>query len=216
MLSILSSLIKKTADTAPLPAKQFEIGQNKLEEYPRTFKIVSDNKGLTLDGVQQNCDFPKAFKKKRLYLPALCVSAPIDSVDVKNDSLRIPRKVSHVGLSTRSSSLTDTAGTSLIAGHVKWNTELGVLYNLHKMYPGAPIVTTDVDNKSQLWRVTALKVYKKGKLPRNVFNTSGGRRLVIITCGGRAWNSGVGGFRYEDNVVVVAVPDNGAIPKPQE
>ena len=103
-----------------------------------------------------------------------------------------------------------TVGTTLLAGHVNVAGEgLGALSELHRVEPGALVVTTDAGGAARYWRVEALLVRAKNDLPP--FPQDGPRQLAIVTCGGPLEHA-PGGNTYRDNVIALAAPATGPVP----
>jgi sortase (surface protein transpeptidase) len=92
----------------------------------------------------------------------------------------------------------------LIAGHVDSATAgAGALFRLKDARPGDRIQVTAKNRRTFTYRVTSVKTMAKQDLPPSIYSRTGGRRLVVVTCGG-PFDASVG--HYRDNVVVTAVP----------
>lgn len=80
----------------------------------------------------------------------------------------------------------------------------GALFRLDELGPGAFIESVAADGSVARWAVSARATYQKSVgLPENLFDLTGPRQLVLITCGG-AFDAATGS--YEENVVVLANP----------
>lgn len=153
---------------------------------------------------------PPAYGPNRLGIPSLGVDAPLvpESVRAGGD-LVIPGDPGTVGRWRDGAALTATAGTTLLAGHVSVaGVGDGALRSLHRIEPGALVVTTDDRGTPRRWRVDALLVRAKDALP--AFPSEGPRRLAIVTCGGPLLRT-ADGNTYRDNVIAYATPMAAAV-----
>jgi hypothetical protein len=139
-----------------------------------------------------------------LDIPSLGVLAPLQSETIANSSLNIPSDVHTVGIWADGGQVVDTKGTVLLAGHINYfNQGNGALYDLSTISPNAEIFVSSPTGKVTEWLADSLAAFPKANLPQNIFDPTGPRHLVIVTCGG-AFNSATG--HYVDNVVVTANP----------
>jgi hypothetical protein len=81
---------------------------------------------------------------------------------------------------------------------------LGALHDLHRVAPGALVITTDESGVAVTWRVDSLESRRKDDLPD--FPRAGPRRLALVTCGGPAQRDQRGRAEFRDNVIAMAVP----------
>jgi hypothetical protein len=151
----------------------------------------------------------------RVVVPSLCMAAPI--VPVRQDARRalvIPHDVHTVGLWVGGAPVLSAShrplrrGTTLLVGHVNYAGQgNGAFYNLSQARPRALVYLADAAGRVTRWRVTALRIVSKARLPHSVFaGRLGPRRLVLVTCGGPiSYVPGVG-YHYRDNVIVTATP----------
>ena len=151
------------------------------------------------------CDSPMTTRPNRLYIPALCVDAPLTTETISDGFMTIPRDPSKVGWLDSTAAMSAGHGTSLVAGHVTYNKDKGALFSLKEVYAGAEIVTTDASNNRYRWAVSSLDMYDKDYLPTDVFDPGTNRRLAVITCGGTIVNMDRG-RHYDSNVVAIALP----------
>jgi Sortase domain len=131
--------------------------------------------------------------------------AEVALADVTDDGfLAVPEDISKLGWWIGSAPMGASRGTTLIAGHVDSAVAgLGVFAQLKDMGAGDRI--TVVDGLGNPWRfeVTDTAQVTKSKLPAELFDTEGERRLALITCGGPFDEQ----LRsYEDNLIVWAEP----------
>lgn len=146
---------------------------------------------------------PVSLEPRRVAIPSLDVTAPIEDRPVRGGELVIPGDPRTVARWDGGAGLDAPEGTLLLAGHVDVNGSLGALNKLASLAPGALIHTSDDDGTVSAWRVTALEVHRKDRLPE--FAAEGERRLVLVTCGGPVERTN-GYWSYRDNVVVTATP----------
>jgi hypothetical protein len=96
------------------------------------------------------------------------------------------------------------AGATVLAGHVSWNDTVGPFFRLGELEPGAEIQLDLADGSSRRYSVVERAQYPKLMLPQErIWTRAGDETLVLITCGGD-FNRAI--RRYDDNVVVYAVP----------
>lgn len=93
-------------------------------------------------------------------------------------------------------------GPAIIAGHVNWNGDPGVFFELHEMKPGDEVTVRQHDGSTALFRVDDVSQYPKNEFPTEaVYGNIDHAGLRLITCGGvfdRSADS------YVDNIVVYA------------
>lgn len=139
-------------------------------------------------------------------LPSIGVDAAIVPVGVDPDgSMTIPEDVSTVGWYRWGAAPGSDDGTVVLSGHVDSRTQgRGAFFDLRIVEVGDEVTVTDEDGTTTTWQVTGRRTFQKESLPiTDLFRRDGGRRLVLITCGGdfdRAARS------YDSNVVVEAQP----------
>lgn len=99
------------------------------------------------------------------------------------------------------------AGSAVLAAHVDLaGRGYGVFFDLRELDVGDTIIVIGADTTEYPFRVVARAAYDKDTLPLDViFSREGPPVLTLITCGG-----GFSRGRYDSNVVVYAVPDDGS------
>lgn len=80
------------------------------------------------------------------------------------------------------------AGTAVVAGHVNGRYERGVFVDLHKLVNGDIVKILDDKNKSISFAVRDIRTYDQDDQPEEVFHSSDGTHLNLITCAGE-WNA---------------------------
>ena len=131
--------------------------------------------------------------------------APVALANIAKDgSLNVPEDVDELGWWVGSKPMGSTVGTTLIAGHVDSAVAgLGYFATLTELKAGDPI--TVVDGVGEKWRfaVSETQQIGKGSLPQELFDTTGERKLALVTCGGE-FDRATG--HYTDNYIVWATP----------
>jgi len=130
------------------------------------------------------------------------ITAPVVAVGTERDgSLQLPG-IDEVGWWIGGATPADAAGTVVLAGHVDDHTGPGALFTLGQIQPGA-LIDVKTRTTTTSYSVANVHMYRKQRLPANLFRADGPRRLVVITCGG-PFDFSTG--HYRDNLVVVADP----------
>jgi len=132
-------------------------------------------------------------------------AAPVVPVGDRAGRLDVPDRVSTVGWWVGGAGLEATAGSIVVVGHVDAAGQgNGYLSALRQVAAGDKVSVTGADGSVHRFVVTGRRAYRKAQgLPPTVFDQAVQIRLVLITC--------TGAFdpvarRYEDNLVVYAVP----------
>ena len=135
-------------------------------------------------------------------IPSLGVSSEIMDLGLQSDgSMEVPPGAYPAGWYTAAPTPGEL-GPAIIAGHVDWNGDPGVFFELHKMKPGDEVTVLRRDGSTALFRVDDVAQYPKNEFPTEaVYGNVDRAGLRLITCGGvfdRSANS------YVDNIVVYA------------
>lgn len=145
---------------------------------------------------------PAGLLPAHVYIPSLAIAASYVPEPVINHSLRIPGSVKIVGLSTAGAPLNGSTGTVLLASHVDYVGQgHGVFYRLASIAPAATIWITDATGAATTWTVTGLADPLKPDLDQSIFDATGPRRLVLVTCAGAVHDGS-----YDRNLIVYAAP----------
>lgn len=130
---------------------------------------------------------------------------PTDPIGALPDGrLVIPDDPSRVGWWSGGAAPGDVAGSVVLVGHLDSATHgLGVFAALLDVTLGEPLVVSDSSGRQQRYVVSSRTQIPRAALPAQLFDRSGVRQLVLITCGGRYDRTA---HRYDDNIVVVARP----------
>lgn len=147
----------------------------------------------------------RTYPPNRLVIESLGISAPVvpEPIDAAG-RLVVPGDVSTIGRWAAGPGLAARTGTTLLAGHVDRNGDLGALYPLYRIEPGALVVVSDAEGRGTRWRVVSLETVPKERLPR--FDATRERRLAIVTCAGAVVDT-PSGRSYADNLIATAVPE---------
>jgi sortase (surface protein transpeptidase) len=132
--------------------------------------------------------------------PAPVALAPVTADGV----LAVPDDVSQLGWWVGGAPMGATAGTTLIAGHVDSAEEgLGVFAQLRDLTPGHELTVLDGLGASHRFRVSATVEVGKAELPAELFDSTGERRLALVTCSGPF---DAEARSYRNNLIVWATP----------
>ena len=146
---------------------------------------------------------PEGEIPERLRISAIGVDAPILPVGVTAGTTEIPADVHEVGW-YRFGGRPGRSGSTLLVGHVSSGTQgPGVFFRLRDLEPGDEVLVDMRDGLSSAFRVIARWSFAKEALPDRLFGRTGPAMLALVTCGG-PYSEATG--RYEDNIVVYAVP----------
>jgi hypothetical protein len=191
----------------PLPGQTFDLAPQQARTLPVPAALTTPQPG----SIQDQCT-PLPDHVPQVVISSLCIYATVVPTHVVNSSLVIPEDVHQVGRDTGTAAPDATHGTTLVAGHVD-NVRQGdgVFYFLHRVRPGAVITLRNGTAKRAVtrWRVYKTAVVNKAALPKDIWATSGPRRLVLVTCGGPLLSTSTGNT-YQDNVLVYATPADAA------
>lgn len=135
-------------------------------------------------------------------IPALGVSSEVMDLGLQPDgSMEVPPGAYPAGWYTGAPTPGEL-GPAIIAGHVDWNGDPGVFFELHEMKPGDEVTVRRRDGNTALFRVDDVAQYPKNEFPTEaVYGNIDRAGLRLITCGGvfdRSADS------YVDNIVVYA------------
>lgn len=139
---------------------------------------------------------------KRLQIPALNIDAAILYMGVnKSGAMETPGNAVDVGW-YKYGALPGNNGSAVIAGHIDGSKgEPGVFSRLAELKPGDILTVSDNLNGSASFTVKDLKVYDQDEQPDEVFNSSQGSHLNLITCTG-SWDAS--NHRFLKRLVVFA------------
>lgn len=138
-------------------------------------------------------------------MPDGSTPSPVALAGVGDDgSLQVPDDVDSLGWWVGSAPMGIMSGTTLIAGHVDSAEQgLGVFARLADLDPGDEIEVTDGLGGTHRFVVESSVQTGKAELPAELFDTTGPRRLALVTCTG---DFDVTTRSYADNLIVWADP----------
>jgi hypothetical protein len=140
---------------------------------------------------------------RRLRIDAIGVQAPVVPVGVMGTTVQVPTDVDEVGW-YRFGGRPGHPGSTVLVAHVSSGEQgPGAFFRLRELMPRDDVVVHLRGGGSVSYRVIARRSYDKAALPDRLFSRVGPEVLIMVTCGGR-YSETTG--RYEDNVVVYAVP----------
>jgi sortase (surface protein transpeptidase) len=137
-------------------------------------------------------------------VPRLGIRGRLQRLDLASGHrLRVPADPRRVGWWS-GGALPGTPGSTVLAGHVDGPAGPAVFNRLVHARRGDLITISTGAGRPLRYRVTAVRSYGKGRLPRRaVFGASNANRLRLVTCGGH-FDPASG--HYDENVVVYARP----------
>lgn len=153
-------------------------------------------------------DLPVATRSAptRLAVDGLGIDAPVTEVGVEPGSgaMVVPEDPAVAGWYAYGPSPGDP-GSAVVTAHVDSRRfGVGPFERLRDAEPGTPVTVAFEDGSTREFVVTGRRQYAKSELPvDDLFRRDGEPTLALVTCGG-AFDPTV--RRYEDNVVVYAVP----------
>ncbi len=159
---------------------------------------------------------PEGMAPSHLLIPALGVYAQVVDSGLVNGTSHVSgnpvRKLDlpgamKVARSRGAATVAQDDGTLLLAGHVSSRGEKGALNRLVDLRPGEVWYVTDaVGNRAAFKMVGVGEVtVAKNQLPKDIWASTGQRRSVLVTCGGKVVETPQGRF-YESNVLAFGSP----------
>ncbi len=138
----------------------------------------------------------------RLQIPRIKVDADITSVGLtKAGDMDVPTSVKDVGWYKYGPN-PGNKGSAVVAGHLDGeNGETGVFINLNKLQKGDILSVLDDQGQAITFVVRETRTYNQNEQPGEVFYSSDGVHLNLVTCFG-AWDKSRGS--YSKRLVVFA------------
>jgi hypothetical protein len=145
-------------------------------------------------------------------ISSLNIAAPVsqDAISLNTGQMEIPANIHHVGWWQDGAAPASRTGTTLLFGHINYTGQgNGAFYELAQAGDGKQSITGDLvtvrtaGGKTYTYRIVRVQRMLKAQLPTSIFTQAGGRKLVMVTCGG-ALDAKT--HHYVDNIVVTAVP----------
>jgi LPXTG-site transpeptidase (sortase) family protein len=148
---------------------------------------------------------PLAAVPVRVRIPRIAADLPVVPVGVEaSGEMEIPTDVRTAGW-YRYGPAPGEAGSAVVTAHVDSRSQgPGPFQRLHELRPGDRVEVEQADGGVLAFAVQGRTRVLKEELPLGtVFRRDGGPALTLITCGGDFDEAAA---RYDENVVVVAVP----------
>ena len=138
----------------------------------------------------------------RLQIPKLKVDAHVIYTGLTKDGdMSVPANVIDAGW-YKYGALPGNTGTAVIAGHLDGlRGEPGVFSNLNELIKGDTFTVTETNGQVVSFTVRETRSYPQNEQPVEVFNSSSGSHLNLITCTGN-WDSSA--HRFAKRLVVFA------------
>jgi sortase (surface protein transpeptidase) len=138
----------------------------------------------------------------RLLIPEIGVDSDLMELGLQADgSLEVPPTGFPAGWFT-DAPMPGAIGPAVMAGHVDWDGEPGVFYDLRSLEPADEITVTRADGSSVVFAVTSVQQFDKDVFPTDaVYGDLDHAGLRLITCGG---SFDPAERSYTDNIVVFA------------
>lgn len=189
-----------------LDAQKYTSGDAPLPDDFSAANTQPANPGPQIGVVGFKVITPENMGANHLFIPSVdptkVIYASLEANPVSHGDLVIPGDPGILTLHDAGGQPCGSQGTVLIAGHVANRGMKGALYPLSTVAPGSPVYITCADGTLTRWAATTAVRNKKSDLPEDVFDATGPRRAVIVTCGGRLMSNG----HYEDNVRLTLTP----------
>lgn len=124
----------------------------------------------------------------RLDIPKLTISTKIEYMGLtKSGEIAVPSNIHDVGW-YKYGALPGNKGSAVIAGHLDGlKGEPGVFTDLNKLQKGDTFSVTDAKDQTAHFVVRELRTYDQHEQPDEVFKSTDGAHLNLITCSG-AWD----------------------------
>ena len=176
---------------APLPEQTWQVESPVPEPTVDVEPTDSDDGPVTPDTMGLN----------RLLIPSLDVYAEVTEEWREDGWMTLPpaKKVGRYGAGA---TVDSDMGTLLLAGHVSSYGTDGALKWLANIKPGARFYVTDAFGNRADFVADRLDTFVKSALPSDVFDATGPRRAVLVTCGGPLVKRADGHRGYRDNVAL--------------
>lgn len=146
-----------------------------------------------------------------LSAPSIGLQAPVVHWGASSEGkLEIPDSPT-VSAFTRSAALGASEGSTLIAGHVNLPDGSGYspMSSIVKLKAGDLVATTGPTGSREEWKVTGSRIVSRDGLTPDMWQTTGPRQLVLVTCAGELNSNGTR-IIFNENLIVTAVPINAA------
>lgn len=134
----------------PIPSTVFDQPASKTE--PRIDQVDTSSDAPTssdnldpLGRPTRGCRMPMALAPNHVYVPALCVAAPLVAEKSFDGFVEVPTNLSTVGWYDQASPPGAHLGSTVLVGHVSYNGAVGALGNLATAQSGDIVIVTGND-----------------------------------------------------------------------
>ncbi len=208
----LLQTISSAEAPAPRPATEFMLPADEVPAASSDLEAAGDVD--TEAGTQAMS--PEEMAPNHLLIPALGVYARIVDAGLVNGTSHVSgdpvRKLDlpaamQVARARTAATVTQNDGTLLVAGHVSSRGEKGALNRLVDLRAGEVWYVTDGAGNRAAFKMVGVgeATVAKKELPKDIWASTGQRRSVLVTCGGKVVDTPQGRF-YESNVLVYGAP----------
>lgn len=137
----------------------------------------------------------------RLRIPSIGIDTTLMDLGLQSDgTLEVPPQATPAGWFTHSPTPGEL-GPAIIAGHVAWNADRGVFYDLRRLKTGTRVFVDRKDGSTAVFRILSLGTVDKDHFPTAaVYGDIDYAGLRLITCADYDKNTG----KYTDNFVAFA------------
>lgn len=158
---------------------------------------------------------PEAMAPNHIYIPALGIYGKIDQEtgSLQGGTLTLPQ-ANKVTRWQGGSNVTSDKGNILIAGHVSWNGVNGLIHDLAYIKAGNLAYVTDAKGNRGEFQLQNAVTILKDDLPQSVWDTTGSKKLVVVTCGGSIYRRADGSLHFDSNIIATFVPVEATPPSP--
>lgn len=142
-----------------------------------------------------------------LVAPSIGLAAPVVHWGASADgNIEVPDSPT-VSAFNNSAPLGSVEGSTMITGHVNLpdGTGYSPMSTIVDLKAGDLVVTAGADGVREDWKVTGSKIVDRNGLTPDMWDKSGDRKLVLVTCAGELNSSGTG-IVFNENLIVTAVP----------
>jgi sortase (surface protein transpeptidase) len=145
--------------------------------------------------------YAKRSTPTRIVIPSIAVNAKIMKLGLtKKGELQVPPNAPTAGW-YKGSPTPGQIGPSIIVGHVDWNAQKGVFFDLRNLRLGATVKVLRQDGRFQSFMVDRIeKITKKGFPTKRVYGNIPYAGIRLITCSGYDADSNT----YQKNTIVYA------------
>lgn len=170
-----------------------------------TSALTSQSPAPTADSVQRVATGPAGLVKStptRIEIPSIGVDSKLMGLGLdQTGAMQVPPGGFPAGWYTGAPTPGED-GPAVIAGHVDWDGEPGVFFDLRNVEEGAAISVTRQDGTVAQFEVTRISAFAKAEFPTElIYGSLDYPGLRLITCGGAFDESA---DSYDDNIVAFA------------